>query len=190
MFARLVGVSELLTPEEQLGCPKDPSTDYDSSRPRRQLYRAGIAPRRRASDFHAGSEAAVPDNAVDGRVGPQRENIRPRCRGRQVRRQGPAALAVAKHVGSVTKSAVLLVGALVGNHVLPARGVEAGREGLVPLVVVQLAVLGGVPRAGDARKDAFGGGLDVAVLPARRKVVVEILGVGLSCLWLDFWILE
>lgn len=90
-----------------------------------------------------------------------------------------AAVAVAKHVGGVTKSAVLLVGALVGDHILPARGVEAAREGVVPLVVVQLAVLGGVPRAGDARKDALGGGLDVAVLPARGEVVIEILGIGL-----------
>lgn len=115
----------VLTSEEQLWCPKGSSTDYYSSRPWSQLHRPGMPPGRRASNFDASSEAAVPNNAVDCGIRPQSEHIRSRGRGGQVCRQWSTAFSIAVHVGGVTKRAVLFVRTLVGDNVFPTRGVEA-----------------------------------------------------------------
>lgn len=118
-------------------------------------------------------------DAVDRGVGPQRE-IRARGGAGEIRGEGPAALSAAEHELAVAEGAVLAIGHVVADHVLPPAGTEPLGEDVVALVHVELAVRRRLPCARDTLEGALRCCRDVGGLPACWEVHVPIGWVWLS----------
>lgn len=175
---QLVGGADA-APEQQLGRAERAGGRDDPARAGGEVHGARVAGPGRARDLDARGARALAHDAVGGGVGPQREHILTRRGTGEVRRQGPAALAAAEHELPVAKGAVLLLGRVVADHVLPPARAEALGEDVVALVQVELAVRRGLPRPRDALEGALRCRCDVRGLPACWEVLVPVGRVGL-----------